>query len=92
MFTARALEADIKYSGYIARQKFLADRSTKLASVALPGNLNYADVAGLSCEATEKLSRIMPHNLGQAGRISGITPAAIGCLEIHLRKMGLLIP
>lgn len=87
-FTLRAVEADIKYAGYISRQEQLAAKSAKMASVALPADLNYADVAGLSAEVAEKLSRFRPGNLGQASRISGITPAALGCLEIYLRKMG----
>lgn len=89
-FSKRKIEADIKYAGYLEKQAALARRSAKLASVALPPDLIYAEVAGLSSECIEKLSRIRPVNLGQAGRISGVTPAAIGCLEIHLHKSGLL--
>lgn len=87
--TRRRLESDIKYAGYLERQAQLASRSAKLAAVALPENLIYSEVAGLSSECVEKLSRMRPASLGQAGRISGITPAAISCLEIHLRKLGL---
>lgn len=90
IFNKRKIEADIKYAGYLEKQSLLAKRSARLASVALPPDLIYAEVAGLSSECVEKLSRTRPLNLGQAGRISGITPAAIGCLEIHLRKLGLL--
>lgn len=90
VFTKRRVEADIKYAGYLERQKELAARSARLAAVALPGDLIYADVAGLSSECVEKLSAIRPASLGQAARVSGITPAAIGCLEIHLHKLGLL--
>lgn len=89
-FWLRKLEADFKYAGYLERQAALAERSARQAGVALPRNLDYAKVAGLSSECVEKLTRIRPENLGQAGRISGITPAAIGCLEIHLHKLGLL--
>lgn len=84
------IEADLKYSGYLERQAALAARSARLADVALPRDLDYGEIAGLSCECAEKLARIRPENLGQAGRISGITPAAVCCLEIHLHKLGLL--
>lgn len=90
ILTRRMVESDIKYAGYLERQKELAARSLKLASVALPADLIYADVAGLSSECVEKLTAVRPANLGQAGRISGLTPAAIACLEIHLHKLGLL--
>lgn len=90
VFSRRKIEADIKYAGYLERQALLARRSAKQASVALPQDLIYGDVAGLSSECVEKLSLIRPANLGQASRISGITPAAIGCLEVHLHKLGLL--
>ncbi|MBR5050127.1 MAG: hypothetical protein IKX75_02180, partial [Desulfovibrio sp.] len=55
-----------------------------------PEGLDYGQVAGLSAEVVEKLRRIRPASLGQAGRISGVTPAAVDCLEIHLHKLGLL--
>lgn len=88
----RAVEADIKYAGYLEKQQILADRSAKLESAKIPADLDYSAVAGLSREAQEKLEYFKPYNLGQAGRISGVTPAAIGCLEIHLHKLGLLKP
>lgn len=84
------VEANIKYAGYLQRQRQLADRSIKLESTPLPGDLDYSKVAGLSREVEEKLNKHRPYNLGQAGRISGITPAAVACLEIHLHKLGLL--
>lgn len=86
------IEADFKYAGYLERQKKLAERSRKLWTVALPPDLDYSKVAGLSHEAQEKLSNLKPVSMGQASRISGITPAAINCLEIHLHKLGLLKP
>jgi tRNA uridine 5-carboxymethylaminomethyl modification enzyme len=81
---------DIKYAGYLAREKHRIARAAKLENALLPPDINYAKVAGLSLEAREKLNRARPLNLGQAGRISGVTPAAIGCLEIHLHKLGCL--
>ena len=86
----RETETIIKYAGYLDRQQELVTRSRKLESVPLPPDLDYAAVAGLSREAVEKLASIQPRSLGQAGRIQGITPAAVACLEIHLKKAGLL--
>ncbi len=79
-----------KYAGYLEREAEQVARSIRLESAPLPQDMPYAEVAGLSREIVEKLERIRPLNLGQAGRISGVTPAAVSCLEIHLRKMGLL--
>ena len=64
--------------------------SRRLEAQALPAALDYDGVAGLSTEAREKLSRIRPHSLGQAGRIPGLTPAALFALQVHLKKSGLL--
>lgn len=88
--TERKVESDIKYAGYLARQNFLAQRSKKLENVRLPANLNFSAITGLSSESREKLSKFRPETLGQAARISGVTPADISCLEIHLYKLGLL--
>ncbi|MDR3357278.1 MAG: tRNA uridine-5-carboxymethylaminomethyl(34) synthesis enzyme MnmG [Desulfovibrio sp.] len=81
---------DIKYAGYLAREKRRVARAAKLENALLPPDINYAKVAGLSLEAREKLSRARPLSLGQAGRIPGVTPAAVGCLEIYLHKLGRL--
>ena len=86
------VQTDIKYAGYLDRQRALIARAARLETTALPSDLDYARVAGLSREVEEKLSRVRPLNLGQAGRISGVTPAAVACLEIHLHKLGLLRP
>jgi len=84
----REAEIRVKYEGYLAREAELAERTVRLEAVALPGDLDYTAVAGLSREVVEKLTRIRPMTLGQAGRISGVTPAALACLEIQLRKLG----
>lgn len=86
----QTLQTDIKYSGYISRQQQLVERTASLEKTRLPSNLDYANIAGLSIEVVEKLNKIRPDTLGQAARISGITPAALACLEIHLHKLGLL--
>jgi tRNA uridine 5-carboxymethylaminomethyl modification enzyme len=90
-FDEEALEeAEIKtkYEGYLRRQQELVDRFEKMEQTILPEDMSYAGIPGLSREVTEKLTRIQPRTLGQAGRISGVTPAALSCLEIQLKKMG----
>lgn len=76
----------IKYAGYLQRQTEMVRRAARLEAVPLPDAMDYSAVAGLSREVEEKLQLVRPVNLGQAGRISGVTPAAIACLEIYLRK------
>lgn len=87
---AAGVEVDVKYAGYLERQRELVRRAARLEQTPLPDDMPYAEIAGLSREVVEKLQKIRPLNLGQAGRISGVTPAAVACLEIHLHKMGLL--
>ncbi|WP_462326492.1 tRNA uridine-5-carboxymethylaminomethyl(34) synthesis enzyme MnmG [Desulfobaculum sp.] len=82
-------ETIIKYEGYLKRQEQLVERFHHLEDVSLPADLDYTTVAGLTREVVEKLTKIRPLTLGQASRISGITPAAIACLEVHLKKLGL---
>jgi len=86
----REVQLQIKYQGYIDRQSEQVGRFRKLESVCLPDNIIYDGLAGLSNEVIEKLTKIQPRSLGQASRISGITPAAISVLQIHLRKQGLI--
>jgi tRNA uridine 5-carboxymethylaminomethyl modification enzyme len=92
-FDGEALEeAEIKtkYEGYLRRQQELVDRFEKMEQTTLPEDMNYTGIPGLSREVVEKLTRVQPRTLGQAGRISGITPAALSCLEIQLKKIGRL--
>jgi tRNA uridine 5-carboxymethylaminomethyl modification enzyme len=79
-------EVEIKYAGYIDRQMEMVERFRKIENASLPEDLNYSDIKGLSREVREKLIKIRPQSLGQASRISGITPAAISLLSIYLRK------
>ena len=81
-------QIQIKYEGYLARQEELVQRFKRLEKTIIPDNLDFSQVAGLSREIVEKLTRISPRTLGQASRMSGVTPAAISCLEVHLKKMG----
>ncbi len=80
----------IKYQGYIARQNEQVERFRRMEALALPENIEYRGIAGLSNEVVEKLNRVQPRSLGQASRISGVTPAAISALQIHLKKANLL--
>ncbi|MBI2359968.1 MAG: tRNA uridine-5-carboxymethylaminomethyl(34) synthesis enzyme MnmG [Deltaproteobacteria bacterium] len=80
------VEVDIKYSGYVERQLEGVARFRKIENLRLPDDLDYSAISGLSREVREKLTRIRPRSLGQASRISGITPAAISLLSIYLKK------
>ncbi|MEF2143970.1 MAG: tRNA uridine-5-carboxymethylaminomethyl(34) synthesis enzyme MnmG [Desulfovibrionaceae bacterium] len=84
----REAETRVRYEGYITRQEELVLRMEHAESVTLPPDLDYTHISGLTREVVEKLDRVRPHTLAQAGRISGITPAALSCIEIHLKKYG----
>ena len=83
---AEQVEIQIKYAGYIDRQRDDIERNRRNEELVLPANLDYRKVRGLSAEVQEKLSRLRPETLGQASRISGVTPAAISLLLIHLKR------
>ena len=83
---SRQLEIQARYSGYIERQTQEIERHRKHATMALPADFDYSNVSGLSNEVREKLARIRPKSIGQATRISGMTPAAVSLLLIHLKK------
>ena len=87
---ADEIELQVKYAGYIRRQEEQVRRFRKLEQTLLPEDMEYRGLPGLSNEVVEKLTRVQPRSLGQASRISGITPAAISVLQIHLKKQGLL--
>jgi tRNA uridine 5-carboxymethylaminomethyl modification enzyme len=80
------VEIQIKYQGYIDRQLQQIERGDKLETTRIPVDFDYAAVSGFSIEAREKLMRFRPDTLGQASRISGITPAAISILAIVLKS------
>ena len=79
-----ALEA--KYAGYIRRQQEQVDRFRRLERERIPEDFTYEGLPGLSNEVVEKLSLVRPRSLGQAARISGVTPAALAVLQVHLRR------
>ena len=84
---ALQVEVSIKYSGYVDRQTQGLKRFQKMENVALPEDLDYATIDGLSREIKEKLTHVRPRSLGQAYRISGVTPAAISVLSLYLYKL-----
>ncbi len=81
------VEIITKYAGYLARQEEIVQKANSQENVLLPANLDYTDMPGLSREIQEKLNQVKPLNLGQASRISGVTPAALSCIEIALKKL-----
>ncbi|MGZ8434632.1 MAG: tRNA uridine-5-carboxymethylaminomethyl(34) synthesis enzyme MnmG [Candidatus Binatia bacterium] len=80
------VEVQIKYAGYVDRQNDIVERFQKMEDVRLPEDIDYSQISGISREVREKLIRIQPRSLGQASRISGITPAAITLLSFYLKK------
>lgn len=82
------VETRIKYEGYIERQEKEVERTRRLENLRLPSEIDYSKVHGLTTEVREKLKRIMPLTLGQASRISGVTPAAIMALQVYLKGRG----
>lgn len=80
------IEIQNKYAGYIERQHQDIEKMRKHENTALPASLDYNEVVGLSTEVIQKLSKIKPSSLAQAGRISGVTPAALSLLLVHLKK------
>ncbi|MBI5887049.1 MAG: tRNA uridine-5-carboxymethylaminomethyl(34) synthesis enzyme MnmG [Deltaproteobacteria bacterium] len=82
------IEVETRYEGYIKRQLEEAERFRRVEAMVIPREIAYNEVSGLSTEIREKLGRLRPLSIGQAGRISGVTPAAISMLMIHLKKVG----
>ncbi len=83
---ARQVEIQVKYQGYVERQAEEVARHLAAETTLLPEDIDYAAVAGLSVEVQQKLTRHRPATLGQAARISGVTPAAISLLLVHLKR------
>ena len=83
---AEQVEIETKYAGYIKRQAQSIEQQASVESIDIPRTFDYRTIPNLRAEAREKLSRIQPQNLGQAGRISGITPADIAILMLYLRE------
>ncbi len=83
---ADEIEAQVKYEGYIKRQEAQVEKLKKLETMRIPEGFDYSGLAGLSNEVREKLAEVQPASLGQASRISGVTPSAVSVLMVHLKK------
>lgn len=84
---AEKVETEIKYAGYIVRQAAQVEEMLRLEKQLIPSTINYSDVYGLRLEAVEKLNKVRPTNIGQASRISGVSPADVSVLIIYLEKL-----
>ena len=78
------IETEVKYAGYIAQQERQIDRLRESELRRIPSGFEFTNIPGLSNEAKQKLERVRPQTLGQAGRIPGITPAAVAVLDVYL--------
>jgi tRNA uridine 5-carboxymethylaminomethyl modification enzyme len=83
------VEISLKYQGYIDRQKEQVERSSLYEHMALPLDFDYLGIPALGFEVRQTLNKQRPQTLGQASRISGVTPVAISLLLVHLKKLGL---
>jgi tRNA uridine 5-carboxymethylaminomethyl modification enzyme len=79
-------EIKIKYEGYIQREKIVAEKIQRLDKVKIPEDINYAELLSISTEARQKLSKIRPASIGQAGRISGVSPSDVNILLMYLGR------
>jgi tRNA uridine 5-carboxymethylaminomethyl modification enzyme len=79
-------EISIKYEGYISKEKELVDKMLRLENIIIHDAINYHQLHSISSEAREKLSKIKPKTLGQASRISGVSPSDIAVLMIHIGR------
>jgi tRNA uridine 5-carboxymethylaminomethyl modification enzyme len=82
----RQVEIDIKYEGYLKRQKEMVEKLLRYEDTKIPLTLNYSNLKALSSEGREKLERFKPRSIGQASRISGITPSDISILLVYLKR------
>jgi tRNA uridine 5-carboxymethylaminomethyl modification enzyme len=87
---AEQVEISIKYEGYITRQQVEIDKQSNNENTKLPTDIDYTQVRGLSIEVQQKLNKQQPETMGQAGRISGVTPASLSLILVHLRRKTLL--
>ena len=80
------VEIQVKYQGYIDRQNEEIDSRRDIETLKLPDDIDYSKVKGLSAEVQQKLNQHKPETVGQASRISGVTPAAVALLMVHLKR------
>jgi tRNA uridine 5-carboxymethylaminomethyl modification enzyme len=88
---AEQVEIQIKYAGYIERQKDEIAKTLRNENTLIPMEFDFSQISGLSNEVVAKLTDTRPETIGKAGRISGVTPAAVSLLLVYLKKHGLLI-
>ncbi|GIV58796.1 MAG: tRNA uridine 5-carboxymethylaminomethyl modification enzyme MnmG [Rhodothermaceae bacterium] len=86
--TETLVEIDLKYEGYLEREREMVEKMSRLEAWSIPPGFDYHAVTNITMEAREKLSKIQPENLGQASRISGVSPADISVLMVLLKKAG----
>ena len=84
------IEMDVKYKGYVDRERLRAEQMKRLEDTNIPSDLEYMEIPSMSYESRECLTRFRPQTLGQAGRIAGVSPADQSALLIHLKKTGYL--
>jgi tRNA uridine 5-carboxymethylaminomethyl modification enzyme len=82
------VETEIKFAGYLGQQKKSIEKLKAAEAVAIPEWLDYGTISGLSREMRETLERVRPATIGQASRISGVTPAALGLVHVSIRLQG----
>ena len=82
------VEIDLKYEGYIVRQREEITRMQQYVNQLIPGDIDYNVIGGLSNEVRQKLNDVRPETIGQASRIAGVTPAAVSLLLVHIKKLG----
>ena len=83
---SKEVEIQVKYEGYIKMQEEQVEKFKKLESKILPENVDYEKINGISLEGRQKLNKFKPHSIGQASRISGVSPADIAVLLVYLRQ------
>jgi tRNA uridine 5-carboxymethylaminomethyl modification enzyme len=83
---AESAEIKVKYEGYIVREKIVAEKIKRLESLKIPDDINFSELLSISTEARQKLNKIKPANIGQAGRISGVSPSDINILLMYLGR------
>ena len=84
----KTVETEIKFAGYLEQQKKSIAKLKAAEAVTIPGWLEYGIISGLSREMREKLERVRPGTIGQASRISGVTPAALSLVHVSIRLQG----
>ena len=84
-FIGSKVEVDVKYDGYVKRQMAQIEQTKKLEKTLIPEDIDYSEMKGLRMEAREKLIKIRPTNVGQASRISGVSPSDISSLLLELK-------